>query len=77
MRIYEGSIFHLFQDEKQRHDVLYDKDAFGALHPTKRDEYLTVVKQYLKNDALVLLSGKLHEKGSQIESFRAQSTFYC
>lgn len=57
LRIFNGNVLFPLPELVNWADVLYDKDAFGALMPEQRAEYVALIKTYLKSGGTYLLAG--------------------
>jgi hypothetical protein len=57
VRVFQCDVFEPLSEVFNWADVLYDKDAFGALHPVQRAPYVQVVSKYLQPGGILLLAG--------------------
>lgn len=57
VRIFNGDIMFPLPELQGWADVVYDKDAFGALLPEQRAAYVALIKTYLKAGGTYLLAG--------------------
>lgn len=57
VRIFNGDIMFPLPELVGWADVVYDKDAFGALLPEQRAAYVALIKTYLKAGGTYLLAG--------------------
>jgi hypothetical protein len=60
--IYQASIFDQQPSFVEQFDVIYDKDAFGAIEPEQRASYVATVGSYLKPGGFLLLAGCRRER---------------
>merc|ERR1712039_171492 len=56
--VYVGDVFEAQPTLFGTHDVVMDKDAFGAIQPCRREEYARVMASYLRATGLVYLEAK-------------------
>eukprot|EP01126_Amoeba_proteus_P003739 TRINITY_DN11254_c0_g2_i1.p1 TRINITY_DN11254_c0_g2~~TRINITY_DN11254_c0_g2_i1.p1 ORF type:complete len:238 (-),score=59.59 TRINITY_DN11254_c0_g2_i1:206-868(-) len=56
-RIWQGNHFDCVKLEKNKFDLVYDKDSFGALPPLQRTQYVQSIESILKEKGHVFLMG--------------------
>ena len=58
VRLWQADMFEERSSELGQIDVVHDKDSFGAIDPSLRDQYVALVRKYCKPGATVLLEAK-------------------